>query len=221
MRALLATLLAMLAVAATAASRDWTTVVAPGPGGGYVIGNPSAKVKLVEYVSYTCPHCKHFADESAAVLKGEFIRSGSTSLELRNAVHDKLDLAAATLARCIGPAAFPRFHDLLFARQAEWVANGAAYDATASASTSDPPEKKLRALADGAGLSDLARSAGMSNAALDRCFAGRRMIDRVIETARSIPPEVPGTPAFQINGGPVQLVAWSQLEPMLRAAGAK
>ena len=36
---------------------DWTTVVSATPEGGFVMGNPNAKVKLVEYGSMTCPHC--------------------------------------------------------------------------------------------------------------------------------------------------------------------
>ncbi|HEX3677730.1 MAG TPA: thioredoxin domain-containing protein, partial [Sphingomicrobium sp.] len=39
---------------------DWTGVVAPTQAGGFVMGTPKAKVKLVEYGSMTCPHCAHF-----------------------------------------------------------------------------------------------------------------------------------------------------------------
>ncbi len=88
---------------AMAAGRDWTGVVTKSANGSFVIGNRNAKVKLVEYVGDTCPHCAHFIAESGSVLRGQMVRSGSTSVELRNAVRDWLDLTAAQLARCTGP----------------------------------------------------------------------------------------------------------------------
>ena len=82
------------------AKMDWSTHVTQTPAGAYVIGNPAARVKLVEYVSYTCPHCAVFTTESAPVLKGQMVRSGSTSIEIRHFIRDRLDLAAALIARC-------------------------------------------------------------------------------------------------------------------------
>lgn len=222
MRVLLALLFSFLVgTTALAAPRNWTIVVRTTPS-GYVIGNPAARVKLVEYISYTCPHCRHFTEESAATLKGKMVRSGSTSIEIRNQIHDKFDLAATMLARCIAPAAFPRFHDTLYARQDEWVERAITYDAGESTRTPPAsPESQLRATADGAGLSDLARAAGMSAETLDRCFADPATRAKVLTATAAINPAVTGTPAFQINGGSPQLVTWAELEPMLRAAGAK
>ena len=44
---------------------DWSTMVAKTPEGGFVMGNPGAKVKLIEYGSMTCPHCATFEEEGA------------------------------------------------------------------------------------------------------------------------------------------------------------
>ena len=104
MRALL--LAPLLLLAAAAAPRDWRATVTRTPTGAHLIGNPAARVKLVEYASYTCGHCGHFAAASAPVLKDRMIRSGSTSLEFRHLIRDGADLAAAVLARCGGPKAF-------------------------------------------------------------------------------------------------------------------
>lgn len=220
MRYLLAMLLAVPAVAASAA-RDWTIVAAPAPAGGYLIGNPKAKVKLVEYISYTCPHCRHFEEEAAPVLKGKMVRSGSTSIEIRNQIHDKLDLVAVILGRCIGPAAFPKYHEVVFARQDAWMTRGMAYDRSGAAKDGATPEARARKLADASGLSDIARGAGMTAARLDRCFADRATIDRSVQASAALRQDVRGTPAFEINGTLVQSVGWAQIEPMLRAAGAK
>ncbi len=130
-------LLALIALGfgtiALAQGRDWTTVVGKSANGSFVVGNPKAKVKLVEYVSYTCPHCAHFIAESAQGLRGQMVRSGSTSVELRNAVRDKLDLTAALLARCTGPQRFFATTDAMFAAQEDWFTRGSRFEATNAA----------------------------------------------------------------------------------------
>ena len=193
--------LAAIALAAplTAATpKPWTATATLAPSGSYVIGNPKAKVKLIEYVSYTCPHCAHFSRESAAVLKGKMIASGSTSLEVRSSVHDRYDLVAATLARCSGPALFPRMHDLLFARQDQWLKQ-----------------------ADGAGLTAIAKAAGMSDGAIAACFAKEANVASTLKVAQSIQGKISGTPAFELNGTLIENTGWAELEPNLRAVGAK
>ena len=50
---------------------NWTMVVNATPAGGFMMGNPNAKVKLVEYGSLTCPHCKAFDDEGVPTLIGK------------------------------------------------------------------------------------------------------------------------------------------------------
>src|SRR3546814_21057791 len=75
----------MLAGAAAPAPQagDWTRTVTQTAAGSFVMGNPAAPVKLIEYLSYTCPHCAAFSAESAAVLRGRMVKSGKVSPELR------------------------------------------------------------------------------------------------------------------------------------------
>src|SRR3546814_20886474 len=77
----------MLAGAAAPAPQagDWTRTVTQTAAGSFVMGNPAAPVKLIEYLSYTCPHCAAFTAESADVLRGRMVKSGKVSLEMRNA----------------------------------------------------------------------------------------------------------------------------------------
>ena len=37
---------------------------------GHRVGNPDARVRVVEFFSYTCPHCGEFAREGDAALSG-------------------------------------------------------------------------------------------------------------------------------------------------------
>ncbi len=61
-------------------------------------------MKLIEYGSYTCPHCAVFAKESEAELKGKMIRSGGLSLEYRHLIRDPADLAPRSSPAAQGPA---------------------------------------------------------------------------------------------------------------------
>jgi hypothetical protein len=208
--------------AAAPAARDWSQVAGRTATGAILVGNPAARVRLVEYVSYTCPHCAAFTDASRATLAGQWVRSGSTSVEVRAVAGQPLDLAASLLARCVGPR-YPAFADAVFARQAAWFERGADWQQANGARVNlYPALARLRALADGAGLSDIARTAGgLSPAAIDRCFTSQADLDSVIATSVKAAGEIEGTPSFVLNGKPVGSATWASLEPQLRAAGAR
>ncbi|WP_022686186.1 thioredoxin domain-containing protein [Sphingomonas phyllosphaerae] len=213
-------LLSAVALVAATAPRPWTAVATPVASGSYLIGNPKARVKLVEYVSYTCPHCAHFEKEADATLDA-MVRSGSTSVEIRNQVHDGIDLAAATLARCAGAAAFPKVHAAFFARQEQWYERAAAWaEGNRERVKSWPQLAQLSAVAEGAGLPAIAREAGAPAAAIAACFANDAAVKRTIAVSEATS-KVQGTPAFEINGRLIQNVGWAELQPQLRAAGAK
>ena len=85
------------------------------------MGNPAAKVKLVEYGSLTCGHCATFAKAGMAPLVGTYVRSGKVSYEYRNFVLNGLDVAATLVARCGGPGRFFPVADTLYATQDQWM----------------------------------------------------------------------------------------------------
>ncbi len=218
-------LLAAIAVTAplsAATQRPWSDVATPAPQGSYVIGNPAAKVKLVEYVSYTCPHCGHFTRDSAKVLKGQMIASGSTSVEIRSSVHDRYDLVAATLARCSGPRLFPKMHEMLFDRQEEWLNKAVAFDPVGGQNPAGNNQgEKMRTLAKGAGLIDIAKVAGMTDPAINACFSNEANVNATLKVAQAMQGKIKGTPTFELNGKLIENADWAALEPMLRKAGAK
>ncbi|UVO51465.1 DsbA family protein [Sphingomonas sp. SUN019] len=221
-RLLAAVSLAIAIPLAAATPRPWTSVATPAPQGSYVIGNPKARVKLIEYVSYTCPHCGHFAADSAATLKGKFVASGSTSVEIRSSVHDKYDLVAATLARCSGSAVFPKLHDAFFAQQSTWLDRAVNFDsANAQRISTYPVADQYRALADGAGLSDIAKASGMTDAGVRACLANPATVQKTLDVAQAMSGKIKGTPSFELDGKLIENTDWAKLEPMLRAAGAK
>lgn len=96
-----ATSAAPIAAVAAPAGTSWSETVAETPEGNFVMGNPAAKLKLVEYGSFTCSHCRDFAHESSEELKA-MVDSGKISYEFRVYVRDPIDITTALLARCGG-----------------------------------------------------------------------------------------------------------------------
>ncbi|WP_375381696.1 DsbA family protein [uncultured Sphingomonas sp.] len=212
---------ALAGVVAAAPIRDWSQVAGRTATGAVLVGNPAARVKLVEYVSYTCPHCAAFTAASHATLQAQWVRSGSTSVEVRPVANQPLDLSASLLARCVGPR-YPAFADALFAQQLQWFERGADWqEANGARINLYPVMARLRALADGSGLSEIARTAGgLTPAAIDRCFANQADLEAVIATSLKASNEIQGTPSFILDGKSVGSATWASLEPQLRAAGA-
>ncbi|MBX3593679.1 thioredoxin domain-containing protein [Sphingomonas sp.] len=208
--------------AASPQARDWRATVVRTPAGAYVIGNPAAKVKLIEYLSYTCPHCAHFVAQSKAPLKDDLVRRGVVRVEVRHAVRDPLDMAAALLARCAGPRGFAGASEAIFAAQQQWYQQGAAWwqaNAAQLQSLSEPA--RLKAAARASGLIQLMRGRGMTPATIDRCFATPADVNQLAAMADAAWAAIDGTPAFVINGKPGGGGTWETLEPELRAAGAQ
>ena len=103
----------------TAANETVTITQAnPPPGGtwadvvnetsdGYMMGNPNAKVKLIEIGSLSCPHCKAFEDEGVPALVEKYVKPGKVSWEFRPyLIHGPIDMAADLIIRCNGPKTF-------------------------------------------------------------------------------------------------------------------
>lgn len=210
-----------LVVSAAPVARDWTQTVARNQAGAYIRGNPAAPVKLVEYASYTCPHCAAFSAESGPTLEGKWIRGGSVSLEFRHLIRDPADLAAAVVARCTGVRGFFATSTAIFAKQADWLDRAINYQQTnASRINMYPPLARLRAIADASGLSDIGRAQGLTDARLDQCFADQGEVDRIVAMTSGAD-GVTGTPTFFVGGQKLDGFTWDKVEPLLRARGAR
>lgn len=213
---LLALFAAVFLTAATAP--DWTRTVRPTPEGGRLIGNPAAPVKLVEFASYTCPHCAHFADEASAAL-AQAIRSGRLAVELRPIVFDQIGLAATVVARCVPGQRLWAVNEALYARQAQWHARTHAYlSANASELSRYPVLDQLQELSVQGGI---AAVAGLTPAQAKACFADRRLLDDVARAADAAGRIVTSTPTFMVGGQKHEGLTWATLLPKLRAAGLK
>ena len=212
-------LLALVAPAAASAQaqRDWTQVISQTQEGGFRMGNPQAAVRVVEFLSLTCPHCADFSRQGTPQLMA-YVRSGRVSIEYRNFVLNGLDLAAAFLSRCASPQNyFPLTHAILGA-QGQWIGRMQALsEAQQQAMRGQPPLETMRRVVAASGLDALAARYGLSAEQQRACLSNQAGLDRVIEMQQAGSRYgVNGTPTFAINGRLVSANTWPAIEPLLR-----
>jgi Thioredoxin len=214
-------LIALLAlVTIGAAPVDWTKTVTRGPNGAYVMGNPKAKVRLVEYLSYSCSHCAHFTTESATPLKATYVAKGTVAVEMRNAVRDRYDFASALLARCGGATKFFAHNEAIFAAQDTLMARASAHEASSNLPANSPISAVLGDMARGSGLIDFMATQGVPASAANACIATKAEQDIVLGMTKEAwgVRKLQGTPMFLINGINAGFNDWASLEPKIRAA---
>ena len=208
------------AAAPVAAARDWSRTVVATPEGGFRMGNPAARVKLVEYGSLTCGHCAAFAREGMAQLVGTYVRSGRVSYEYRNYFLNGVDVVASLVARCGGAPRFFPIADRLYATQGQWMGRlSALTDAQRAQLDALPEAQQPGRVADLAGLTQLAAQHGVAPAQAKRCLAdpvARERLGKMKEAARA--QGVESTPTFFFNGANIGSLTWATLEPILREA---
>ncbi len=91
----------------------------------FALGDPDAPIEIIEYASFTCPHCARFHDEVWPELKANFIDTGKVRFIYRPVYFDGPGLWADMLARCAGDNdKFFGIAGILFERQAEWSRAG-------------------------------------------------------------------------------------------------
>ncbi|MBC7522704.1 MAG: thioredoxin domain-containing protein [Sandarakinorhabdus sp.] len=216
-------LLAALALAAPAAAAPkWVDTIAATPEGGIRIGNPAAKVKLVEFASYTCSHCKAFNAVGVPALKAKYIASGKVSLEQRSFVRNGPDFAASLLVGCLAPRPALGLAEALFAEQDKWIVPFTTIaPADSQAIAMLPPEKQPARIAELTGLDGWAAKRGLPLATGRACLADKAAQDRLLAIRADAVDryKLAGTPHFVINGKTVAGVSdWASLEPLIQAA---
>lgn len=215
------TLFALASAAPAQSGRDWTRTVTLGANGAFILGNPAAKTKLVEYLSYTCPHCAHFTAEATTPLKANWIRQGVMNIEFRNFVRDPFDLSAAVLARCGGTAQFLGNHEALFANHDAWIKQADVYARAQEGQPKREQAEQVADIADKTGLIALLAKRGITPAAQRQCLADKTTLSQVLNLTAGAwdTKEFNGTPFFILNGKPLTDVHdWTRLKPLLPAA---
>lgn len=211
---------ALTASTANAAGPNWTSTVTVTPEGSHVLGNPQAKLKLTEYVSYTCPHCAHFEIESDAPLRLGYVSTGQVSVEVKHLLRDPVDATVALLANCGPKEKFFGNHAAFMRRQDQWMAPLAvASDGQRQRWSTGSYLARRRAIAADFHLYDIMERLGYSRPMADHCLADEAMAKRIAgHNADADRLGIEGTPSFVLNGA---LLAgthtWETVEAQLRA----
>ncbi len=172
------------------------------------IGEPEAKVKIFEYLSFTCPHCARFHADVYPLLKADYIDTGKVRLDYHEVYFEQLGLLGAMLARCGGELRYMGITDMLFDKQQEWAGAG---DMNAAVEQ----------------LKKIGRAAGMEDATFDACLRDQAQAEALVANYQTnIETNYPGdtfggTPSFIINGTKHSNMSYDELKAILDAELAK
>ena len=202
----------------------WADVVNETSAGGYMMGNPNAKVKLVEIGSLFCPYCKRFEDEGSGPLVEKYVKTGNVSWEFRPyAIHGPIDVAADIVVRCNGPKTFFPLSMALYKDQPVLEAKVQAVPQDKLAAIQNLPTNQMFVTwANYMGLQDWAAARGVPQVKSNQCLSDQKMIDREVQVMSDVNgqyPQFEGTPSFIINGKMLTKTGdWKALQPQLDAA---
>jgi protein-disulfide isomerase len=154
--------------------------------GDRTLGNPKAKVVLIEYAAPSCPVCAAFNAQSFAQVKQNYIDTGKIYYVLRVFPIRADDGTAEKIARCLPPDRYFSFMDLLFRNQPMWDVENGVLDVHG-------------------GLVRVAAMAGMTPQKVDSCIANPAEDARINKAAADGEARyhITGTPTFVLNGTPV------------------
>jgi protein-disulfide isomerase len=213
----------VIAAAAVAAGGWWLTRPAPASSGfslaaaaqqagaeqgellpDIILGDEAASVTLVEYASYTCPHCANFHESVFGRLKADYIDTGKVKFIHREVYFDKFGLLAAMVSNCAGPERYYALTGAIYETQRDWLGDGA--DATVSGN-----------------LMKIGLKAGMTQEALSACMTDNERAQAMVSTfqARATADDVNATPTLFVNGVKYPNMGYDALRQILDAELAK
>ena len=213
-----------IAKVAAPAGKAWVDVVSKTEAGGYKMGNPDAKLQLVEYGAITCPGCAQFSVQSTEELN-ELVNTGVVAMEFRPyLVHGVQDIPGFLLAACSGAEAFFPLTEQLYADQQTWLSKiSTVTEADQQAMQKMTPAEISTLLGTKMGLIDFVKSRGISEDQAKSCLSDKAAIDALIAATEKGTKDdgVTGTPFFLLNGAKLDASSWNQVKGKLVEAGAR
>ncbi len=211
-----------LAKIAPPAGKAWADVISITPDGGYVMGNPNAPIKVIEFASLTCSHCAEFSEKGLPSLRDNYVANGTVSLEFRNFVRDPYDTTLAMLVRCGAPESFFGLTEQVFINQKAIFDQLQPVGAQLQAANLQPADV-FKAIGERGGLTDFFAARGIAKDQAMQCLAkadtATKLADHAAKAGETF--NITGTPGFVVNGRNVEVATWDALEPILKQAGAR
>ncbi|MGB7241334.1 MAG: DsbA family protein [Sulfitobacter sp.] len=166
-----------------------------------MVGNPDAPVTVIEYASFTCPHCASFHAGSFKKLKADYIDTGKINFIYREVYFDRYGLWASMIARCAGPDKFFGMADLIYTGQSQWTRAG------------EPAAiiEELRKIGLLAGLDKDTLEACLQDADKARTLVAWYQKNAAADGVES-------TPSFVINGKKYSNMAYDEMSELIDAA---
>ena len=164
-----------------------------------VLGEEDSPIKVIEYASFTCPHCRSFHQDSFKNLKIDYIDTNKVHFTYREIYFDRYGLWASIIARCGGQDKFFAISDLLYTKQREWTQGSPAEIA--------------------ANLRRIGITAGLSQDDVQACFTDGQKAQNLVAwyEENSKNDEVTSTPSFLINGKIYSNMSYTELKQILDA----
>lgn len=164
------------------------------------LGNPDATVTVIEYASFTCPHCARFHQDAFKQLKSDFIDTGKINFVYREVFFDLPGVWAAIVARC-GDGAENRFFgiaDMVYSEQGTWARHEDSGDMVAD-------------------LRKFGKTAGLTDDQLDQCFTDGDKAEAMYARwqQQSKDDDITSTPSFIINGTKYSNMAYDEMKAII------
>ena len=167
------------------------------------LGNPDADVTVIEYASFTCPHCANFHAGPFKELKADYIDTGKINFVYREVYFDRFGLWAAIVARC-GEGAENRYFgiaDMIYENQREWARQ-------------DDPAAIVGS------LQTFGKRAGLTDEQLNACLSYGENAQKLFALwqKRAEEDEITGTPTFLINGKKYSNMPYAEMSAIIDEA---
>jgi len=153
------------------------------------MGDPKAKVTMIEYASVACPVCAEFNNTVFDDFKKKYIDTGKVYYVFREALTGNPALAGSgfLLARCAGKDNYFKVTDAIFRAQDQMY---------------EPDSENLKPGVAHDVLARIAQEVGMSDDQMNKCLTDVKAVtalnDRVEKLAKEA--NLDATPTFLING---------------------
>lgn len=165
-----------------------------------VLGDENAPVEIIEYASYTCPHCATFHAGPFKQLKANYIDTGKVKFIYREVYFDRYGLWASMIARCAGPDRFFGVSDLIYKGQSEWTRAGGPTEIVAE-------------------LRKIGLLAGLDKDTLEACLQdgtkAQTLVSWYQENAEKH--DITGTPSFIMNGKKISNQSYADFSALIDA----
>jgi protein-disulfide isomerase len=187
---------------------------------GHLIGNPDADAQLIEFISYTCPHCADFAKRAGPTMDLALIAPGRMGIEVRPVIRNWLDLTVSLLVQCGDTAGFKDRHRLFLYSQDDWLQRAANSPRSQQEAWSRATAEARLSAARALDLDDTLANQGMALPVINACLADDQAAKKLIAdaAANKMQFEYAGTPSFALDGELVEGVySWEALSPVLEA----